>query len=598
MANPEQKLTVVKDGVAQLCQLYEDEHYGTPNDGKALRVNYDGKDCFIGLRPVNKVDRYFDTDLKALVDDAEYYVQTKVVRYVNITVPKVEHQTIKLTYVAYPTEEKITVPLTERTTVKAVEDTNYSILLEADEDYVAGEATPAYGIAKRDIEIVITEAVEDKKTITIKQTNGQTITVFVDGTGYTETVRVPKGSKFTATVTPAQGYRAGKLSTTSGTVNDNITISATAAVAYNTLTVASNTMVDITVKYVSSAGVTKTETVTANSTSLTVDAKPKSSVTIEAGEVAGFVFKEYQIVAGSTKQLSSNPCQFTLEGNTSVDCVMKPAENGIGFAMARRVDGTDNVNFATRPIAAAGNPAVGGAEITEFAHFPTALTGETSSAANKGTVEFTVPDGCTKMLMMFTWDDSSDEHGHIEGLTVVNTKTGQQLWTGRNNAYEYTYSSTYRVVTKGTVVGGIKAGETYKLDVAFGTGAYKARNYGINFIFGDKVEAMAANVNMSSSLAYYNAKITCKAGTVKVVWGPFPYGGTAADIDKTDNATVKVPAGAGYTITAVEPKAGWEISDGSITGSVNGNITINADSLFTWYVPEGDLDNGDAGGGN
>ena len=260
---------------------------------------------------------------------------------------------------------------------------------------------------------------------------------------------------------------------------------------------------------------------------------------------------------------------------------MKPAENGIGFAMARRVDGTDNVNFAARPVAAADNPAVGGAEITEFAKFPTALTGEISSAINKGTVEFTVPDGCTKMLMMFTWDDNSNEHSHIEELTVVNTKTGQQLWTGRNNAYEYTYSFAYRKITKGTVVGGIKAGETYKLDVAFGTGAYKARNYGLNLIFGDKVETMTANVNMSSSLAYYNAKIESSNGAVKVVWGPFPYGGTAANIDETSNATVKVPAYAGYTVTAVKANDGYEIEGGSITGTISGNTTINANDLFS-----------------
>lgn len=66
-------------------------------------------------------------------------------------------------------------------------------------------------------------------TVTIVQSANQTITVICNGNSYTSTFTAEAGSTYTASISASTGYNAGKLSSTSGTLTDNITISATAA---------------------------------------------------------------------------------------------------------------------------------------------------------------------------------------------------------------------------------------------------------------------------------------------------------------------------------------------------------------------------------
>lgn len=66
-------------------------------------------------------------------------------------------------------------------------------------------------------------------TVTIVQLANQTITVICNGNSYTSTFTAEVGSTYTASISASTGYNAGTLSSTSGTLTDNITISATAA---------------------------------------------------------------------------------------------------------------------------------------------------------------------------------------------------------------------------------------------------------------------------------------------------------------------------------------------------------------------------------
>lgn len=66
-------------------------------------------------------------------------------------------------------------------------------------------------------------------TVTIVQSANQTITVICSGNSYTSTFTAKAGSTYTASISASTGYNAGTLSSTSGTLTDNITISATAA---------------------------------------------------------------------------------------------------------------------------------------------------------------------------------------------------------------------------------------------------------------------------------------------------------------------------------------------------------------------------------
>lgn len=67
-------------------------------------------------------------------------------------------------------------------------------------------------------------------TVTINQTTGQTITVNDGNRNHTSSFTAPYGTKLTATLTPAEGYTAGKLNQTAATVGTSgATFSATAA---------------------------------------------------------------------------------------------------------------------------------------------------------------------------------------------------------------------------------------------------------------------------------------------------------------------------------------------------------------------------------
>lgn len=66
-------------------------------------------------------------------------------------------------------------------------------------------------------------------TVTIVQSANQTITVICNGNSYTSTFTAKAGSTYTASISASTGYNAGRLNRTSGTLTDNITISATAA---------------------------------------------------------------------------------------------------------------------------------------------------------------------------------------------------------------------------------------------------------------------------------------------------------------------------------------------------------------------------------
>lgn len=66
-------------------------------------------------------------------------------------------------------------------------------------------------------------------TVTITQSANQTITVTAGGVAHTSTFTAQPGTTWTATIVADEGYNAGTLSATSGTLTDNITISATSA---------------------------------------------------------------------------------------------------------------------------------------------------------------------------------------------------------------------------------------------------------------------------------------------------------------------------------------------------------------------------------
>lgn len=84
-------------------------------------------------------------------------------------------------------------------------------------------------VKKNNTEYIVQTKVLNYFTVTITQSDNQTITVTCGGKNYTSTFTALAGSYYTVRVTPSTGYTAGTPNTTSGYVNSNISISATAA---------------------------------------------------------------------------------------------------------------------------------------------------------------------------------------------------------------------------------------------------------------------------------------------------------------------------------------------------------------------------------
>lgn len=146
-------------------------------------------------------------------------------------------------------------------------------------------------------------------TVTIVQSANQTITVICNGNSYTSTFTAEAGSTYTASISASKGYNAGKLSSTSGTLTDNITISATAA-----------TLKTYTYKINQPTGGTIT---------VTVDGVAhKSTFTVQHGKTAsnlckpnsGYTFKTFTL-SGSYQTASANT--LAINGDAEIGAVLE-----------------------------------------------------------------------------------------------------------------------------------------------------------------------------------------------------------------------------------------------------------------------------------
>lgn len=84
-------------------------------------------------------------------------------------------------------------------------------------------------IKKSGTEYVVQSKVLNYFTVTIVQSDNQTIRVVCNGTTYTSSFQALAGSSYTVTVVPTTGYTAGSPSSSSGYVNSNLTITASPA---------------------------------------------------------------------------------------------------------------------------------------------------------------------------------------------------------------------------------------------------------------------------------------------------------------------------------------------------------------------------------
>lgn len=130
-------------------------------------------------------------------------------------------------------------------------------------------------IKKNNVEYYVQTKVLNYFTVTITQSEHQTIKVTCGGQEHTSTFQALAGSQYTVTVTPETGYVAGAPSSQSGYVNSNLTISSSPASknqylitiqqsANQTITVRVNNTTDYTSNFTANHGDTYTASIKAN----------------------------------------------------------------------------------------------------------------------------------------------------------------------------------------------------------------------------------------------------------------------------------------------------------------------------------------------
>lgn len=146
-------------------------------------------------------------------------------------------------------------------------------------------------------------------TVTIVQSANQTITVICNGNSYTSTFTAKAGSTYTARISASTGYNAGTLNSTSGTLTDNITISATAA-TLKTYT--------YTIKQPTGGKITVTVDGVAHTSTFTVQHGKTASNKCTPN--SGYTFKTFTL-SGSYQTASANT--LAINGNAEIGAVLE-----------------------------------------------------------------------------------------------------------------------------------------------------------------------------------------------------------------------------------------------------------------------------------
>ena len=166
--------------------------------------------------------------------------------------------------------------------------------------YTAGEVNLPSGTLTSDTTIYAQSAAKKNQyTLTITQSSHQTITVTANGNKYTNSVSLPYGTTYTVAIEPAEGYNAGTLNKTSGTLTGNDSISASVAtIKQFTLTIRQSEHQTITV---TANGQTYTSSV-----KLGYGTKWKANIVPDAGynagtlnKTSGIILSDDEVYAGS-----------------------------------------------------------------------------------------------------------------------------------------------------------------------------------------------------------------------------------------------------------------------------------------------------------
>ena len=293
------------NGTSGTCALYtsKDDCAGY----STINLEVDGANVYAGLGTSLTANNASGIRIQKNGSDTKYailkWTQT------TITINQVDNQTIKVTDTSG--NSIASGSLLSMNTALAITCTPATGYKASSPTINGTTVTNPYKITQANIEagsftLSCTAAAKQTFTFTINQSAHQTITVTCNGVAHTSTFTATYGDKWTATITPDTGYNAGKLSATSGTITDAVSVSATAA-AIKTFTLSFGATTNQT--YVATVG-GSTKAATASATSYTVNYGTKYSVAYTANSAtAAYTYTASNSVNGTVTNTTSIPAK-------------------------------------------------------------------------------------------------------------------------------------------------------------------------------------------------------------------------------------------------------------------------------------------------
>lgn len=293
------------NGTSGTCALYTSKAdcagYSTIN------LEVDGTNVYAGLGTSLTANNASGIRIQKNGSTTKYAILKWTQAAMNIT--QVANQTIRVTNASGTAISTGTLlPMNTALTITCTPATGY----KASSPTINGTTVSnPYKITQSNIEagsftLSCTAAAKQTFTFYINQSAHQTITVTCNGVAHTSTFSATYGDKWTATITPATGYNAGKLSATSGTITSAVTVAATAA-TIKTFTLSFGATTNQT--YVATIG-GDAKVTTAKATSYTVNYGTTYSVDYRANiATAAYTYTASSSVSGTVTNTTSIPAK-------------------------------------------------------------------------------------------------------------------------------------------------------------------------------------------------------------------------------------------------------------------------------------------------
>ena len=152
--------------------------------------------------------------------DTQIYATPATLKQFMLNIVQTAHQTITVSCNGRQYTSSVRLPY----------GTVFTVSIRAEEGYAAGTPNMLTGTITGNMTVTADAAKILYYTIHIQQSEHQTINVVVGDNRYTSDVSLPYGTIYNVSVTPDEGYDAGKLSTLGGELTQDITITVTEAI--------------------------------------------------------------------------------------------------------------------------------------------------------------------------------------------------------------------------------------------------------------------------------------------------------------------------------------------------------------------------------